>query len=48
MNDYLIVVDANFPSGALLTLETARRISPRPGWVAHSGKAKPGRRLNPR
>ncbi len=30
MKDYLIVVDANFPSGALLTLETARRISPKP------------------
>jgi glyoxylase-like metal-dependent hydrolase (beta-lactamase superfamily II) len=30
MNDYLIVVDANFPSGARLTLETARRISSKP------------------
>jgi glyoxylase-like metal-dependent hydrolase (beta-lactamase superfamily II) len=30
MKDYLIVVDANFPSGAELTLETARRISPKP------------------
>jgi glyoxylase-like metal-dependent hydrolase (beta-lactamase superfamily II) len=30
MQDYLIVVDANFPSGALLALETARRISPKP------------------
>jgi glyoxylase-like metal-dependent hydrolase (beta-lactamase superfamily II) len=30
MNDYLIVVDANFPSGARLTMETARRISPKP------------------
>jgi glyoxylase-like metal-dependent hydrolase (beta-lactamase superfamily II) len=30
MKDYLIVVDANFPSGAQLTLETARRISPKP------------------
>jgi len=30
MKDYLIVVDANFPSGAKLALETARRISPKP------------------
>ena len=30
MKDYLIVVDANFPSGARLTLETARRISSKP------------------
>jgi glyoxylase-like metal-dependent hydrolase (beta-lactamase superfamily II) len=30
MKDYLIVVDANFPSGAQLTLESARRISPKP------------------
>ena len=30
MKDYLIVVDANFPSGAELTLETVRRISPKP------------------
>jgi cyclase len=30
MQDYLIVVDANFPSGAKLTLETARRISSKP------------------
>jgi glyoxylase-like metal-dependent hydrolase (beta-lactamase superfamily II) len=30
MKDYLIVVDANFPSGAKLVLETARRISPKP------------------
>ncbi len=30
MKDYLIVVDANFPSGARLTLETARRISDKP------------------
>ena len=30
MKDYLIVVDANFPSGARLALETARRISPKP------------------
>jgi len=30
MKDYMIVVDANFPSGARLTLETAQRISPKP------------------
>jgi glyoxylase-like metal-dependent hydrolase (beta-lactamase superfamily II) len=30
MKDYLIVVDANFPNGAKLALETARRISPKP------------------
>src|SRR5438128_3064700 len=30
MKDYLIVVDANFPSGARLTMETAKRISPKP------------------
>jgi glyoxylase-like metal-dependent hydrolase (beta-lactamase superfamily II) len=30
MKDYLIVVDANFPSGARLALETAQRISPKP------------------
>ena len=30
MKDYLIVVDANFPSGAELTLEAARRISSKP------------------
>jgi glyoxylase-like metal-dependent hydrolase (beta-lactamase superfamily II) len=30
MKDYLIVVDANFPSGAELTLQTVRRISPKP------------------
>lgn len=30
MKDYLIVVDANFPSGARLALETAKRISPKP------------------
>ena len=30
MQDYLIVVDANFPSGARLALETAHRISPKP------------------
>jgi len=30
MKDYLIVVDANFPSGAKATLETAKRISPKP------------------
>jgi cyclase len=30
MKDYLIVVDANFPSGARLALETAHRISPKP------------------
>ena len=30
MKDYLIVVDANFPSGARLTLEVAQRISPKP------------------
>ena len=30
MKDYLVVVDANFPSGARLTLATARRISPKP------------------
>jgi glyoxylase-like metal-dependent hydrolase (beta-lactamase superfamily II) len=30
MKDYLIVVDANFPSGARLTMETAKRISDKP------------------
>ena len=30
MKDYLIVVDANFPSGARLAMETAKRISPKP------------------
>ena len=30
MKDYLIVVDANFPSGARLALEIAQRISPKP------------------
>ena len=30
MKDYLIVVDANFPSGARLVMETARRISSKP------------------
>jgi glyoxylase-like metal-dependent hydrolase (beta-lactamase superfamily II) len=30
MKDYLIVVDANFPVGARLTMETAQRISPKP------------------
>ena len=30
MKDYLIVVDANFPSGARLALEAAQRISPKP------------------
>jgi cyclase len=30
MKDYLIVVDANFPSGARLAMETAHRISPKP------------------
>ena len=30
MKDYLIVVDANFPSGARLAMETAQRISPKP------------------
>src|SRR5262249_10936809 len=30
MKDYLIVVDANFPSGARLALETAKRISDKP------------------
>ena len=30
MKDYLIVVDANFPSGARLTMETAKRISAKP------------------
>src|SRR5580765_5762920 len=30
MKDYLIVVDANFPSGAKLAMETAKRISSKP------------------
>jgi glyoxylase-like metal-dependent hydrolase (beta-lactamase superfamily II) len=30
MKDYLIVVDANYPSGARLTLQTAKRISDKP------------------
>ena len=30
MKDYMIVVDANFPSGAQLALETAHRLSPKP------------------
>ena len=30
MKDYLIVVDANFPSGAKLAMETAQRISSKP------------------
>jgi cyclase len=30
MKDYLIVVDANFPSGARLMMETAKRISDKP------------------
>jgi glyoxylase-like metal-dependent hydrolase (beta-lactamase superfamily II) len=30
MKDYLIVVDANFPSGARLVLEDARNLSPKP------------------
>ncbi len=30
MKDYMIVVDANFPNGARLTMETAQRISPKP------------------
>ena len=30
MKDYLIVVDANFPSGARLAMETAKRISTKP------------------
>lgn len=30
MKDYLIVVDANFPSGARLTMEAARKLSPKP------------------
>lgn len=30
MKDYLIVVDANFPSGARLTLEAAKRLSGKP------------------
>ncbi|MCU1237549.1 MAG: beta-lactamase domain protein [Candidatus Solibacter sp.] len=30
MKDYLIVVDANFPSGARLTMEAAKRISDKP------------------
>ncbi|MEO8593757.1 MAG: MBL fold metallo-hydrolase [Candidatus Solibacter sp.] len=30
MKDYLIVVDANFPSGARLVMETVKRISPKP------------------
>jgi cyclase len=30
MKDYLIVVDANFPSGARLAMETAQRISSKP------------------
>src|SRR5579863_5241287 len=30
MKDYLIVIDANFPSGARLALADARRLSPKP------------------
>lgn len=30
MKDYLIVVDANFPSGARLALEDAKKVSPKP------------------
>jgi glyoxylase-like metal-dependent hydrolase (beta-lactamase superfamily II) len=30
MQDYLIVVDANFPSGARLVIEDARKLSPKP------------------
>ncbi len=30
MKDYLIVVDANFPSGARLTMDAARKVSPKP------------------
>ena len=30
MKDYLIVVDANFPSGARLTLEAAKKVSNKP------------------
>jgi glyoxylase-like metal-dependent hydrolase (beta-lactamase superfamily II) len=30
MKDYLIVVDANFPSGARLTMADAKRLSPKP------------------
>src|SRR5205085_1243061 len=30
MKDYLIVVDANFPSGARLMMESAKRISEKP------------------
>src|SRR5271165_4257025 len=30
MKDYLIVVDANFPSGARLVLEEAKKLSPKP------------------
>jgi len=30
MKDYLIVVDANFPSGARLAMADAKRLSPKP------------------
>ncbi len=30
MKDYLIVIDANFPSGARLTMEAAKKVSPKP------------------
>src|SRR6266481_5333784 len=30
MKDYLIVVDANFPSGARLAMEDAKKVSPKP------------------
>jgi len=30
MKDYLIIVDANFPSGARLVLEDAKKVSPKP------------------
>src|SRR5271165_4763508 len=30
MKDYLIVVDANFPSGARLAMEDAKKLSPKP------------------
>ncbi len=33
MKDYLIVVDANFPSGARLVLEDAKKVSPEAGEI---------------
>jgi hypothetical protein len=42
MKDYLIVVDANFPSGAKATLEDTKKISSKP--VDDAGLQRRGRR----